>query len=283
MQTKILQLAEGQTLEVLIHGAADKQAVIFHHGSMAASEIMAPLYRAAEKMNIFAIGITRPGYAQSSRREGRRAGNYYLETQAVADHFKLTKFVSLGWSSGGPAAISDSQDYRCKGVVTIAGDAPRVGHDWLDYVEKYPPKNDALNPSESFDFSALKSITGDKLADVFGDLLSAADLEIGQGVHKDELAAGIRHGFSSGDFGVIDDSESDATDWEIDFSKIKVPVAVFQGDEDRMCTPAHGYYLADKIASSQLFIEEGEGHISLSYSHGDRLIAKALEYLNSKS
>ena len=280
MQTKILQLAEGQTLEVLIHGVAENQAVIFHHGSMAASEIMAPLYRAAEKMNIFAIGITRPGYAQSSRREGRRAGNYYLETQAVADHFNLTKFVSLGWSSGGPAAISDSQDYRCKGVVTIAGDAPRVGHDWLAYVEKYPPKNDALSHSDSFDFSALKSITGDELAHVFGDLVSAPDLEICEGVHRDEFAAGIRHGFSTGDFGVTDDFESDAADWGIDFSKIKVPVAVFQGDEDRMCTPAHGYYLADKIASAQLFIVEGQGHISLSYSQGDRIIAKALEFLN---
>ena len=280
MQTNLLHLAEGRTLEVLTHGAADSQAVIFHHGAMASSEIMAPLYRAAKKMNIFAIGITRPGYAQSSRREGRRANNYYLETQAVADHFNLTKFVSLGWSSGGPAAISDSQEYRCRGVVTIAGDAPRVGHDWLTYVEKYPPKDNSLNPSESFDLSALKSITGDELADVFGDLLSAADLEIGQGIHRDELAAGIRHGFSTGDFGVIDDFESDAADWGIDFSTIKVPVAVFQGDEDRMCIPAHGHYLADKISTAQLFMEVGQDHISLSYSQGDRLIAKALEYLN---
>jgi len=280
MQTKLLHLPEGQTLEVLTHGAADSQAVIFHHGAMASSEIMAPLYRAAEKMNIFAIGITRPGYAQSSRREGRRAGNYYLETQAVSDHFNLAKFVSLGWSSGGPAAISDAQDFRCKGVVTIAGDAPRVGHDWLAYVEKYPPKNDALSHSDSFDFSALKSITGNELADVFGDLLSAADLEICDGEHRDELAAGIRHGFSGGDFGVTDDFESDAADWGIDFSTIKVPVAVFQGDEDRMCTPAHGYYLADKIASARLFIVGGQGHISLIYSQGDRIITKALEFLN---
>ena len=280
MQTKLLHLAEGQTLEVLIQGNADTHAVIFHHGAMAASEIMAPLYRAAERMNIFAIGITRPGYAQSSRREGRRTSNYYLETQAVADAFNLTKFVSLGWSSGGPAAISDSQDYRCRGVVTIAGDAPRVGHDWQSYIDKYPPKNYTENPSQPSDLSALKSITGNELAAAFGDLLSAADLAISEGVHQDELAAGIRHGFSTGDFGVIDDFESDAADWGIEFSTIKVPVAVFQGDEDRMCTPAHGHYLADKIESAHLFIVEGQGHISLSYSQGDRIIAKALEYLN---
>ena len=279
MHTELLRLAEGRTLEVLTQGAADKQALIFHHGALSSSEVMAPLYRAAEKMNIFVIGITRPGYAKSSRRAGRRASNYYLETQAVADEFNLTAFVSLGWSSGGAAAISDSQDYRCKGVVTIAGDAPRVGHDWQSYFEKYTPKNYTPNLSQTSDLASLNSITGDELVGAFGDLLSAADLEICQGVYRDELAAGIRHGFSSGDFGVIDDFESDAADWGIDFSKIKVPVAVFQGDEDRMTTPANGHYLVDKIASAQLFLEEGQGHISLGYSQANRIITKALDFL----
>ena len=74
---------------------------------------------------MFAIGVTRPGYAGSSRRPGRRASSYVEDTRLILDHLKIEKFVSFGWSSGTPAAISDALDSRSKGVISISGDAPK--------------------------------------------------------------------------------------------------------------------------------------------------------------
>ena len=49
------------------------------------------------------IGITRGGYAGSTRRSGRRTFNYVDETRLVLDHFGVKEIVSFGLSSGGPA------------------------------------------------------------------------------------------------------------------------------------------------------------------------------------
>ena len=83
------------------------------------------------------------------------------------------------------------------------------------------------------------------------------------------------------DFGTLDDLESDASPWGIDLSKVTHRVAVFQRDEDRMCIPAHGYFLADRLANAELILAPGEGHISLVYNQSSAIVDKALEILNS--
>jgi len=91
----------------------------------------------------------------------------------------------------------------------------------------------------------------------------------------------MRHGMAPGDFGALDDLESDASPWNIELEGITKPVAVFQGDEDRMCTPAHGYFLAEKIPTAKLFLERGEGHISLMYSKSAEIVGEAIKLLDA--
>ena len=243
MQREFLALSDGRTLEVVTQGKPQSKALILHHGAFGSSENMAPIFREASALGYFAIGITRPGYAGSSRRAGRRANDYFIETIEVLKHFGINKFVSLGWSSGSPAAISDTQDNRCKGAITISGDAPRDSADWQEFVEKYPPKNPATEAPIPRTFEEIRSVSADNLVNLFNHGLSLSDVEICESSFKDEFANAIRHGMKSGDFGASDDLESDAAPWGIDLQTVKQPVAIFQGDEDRMCTPAHGYFL----------------------------------------
>ena len=130
MKNILLDSGEGRVLEVVTSGELSERAFVFHHGGVGCSEGMAPLYRAASDAGVFLIGITRGGYARSSRREGRRTFNYVNDTRVALDHFGVTEFVSFGWSSGGPAMVSDLQDSRCVGGIGIASDAPRVSEDW---------------------------------------------------------------------------------------------------------------------------------------------------------
>ncbi len=279
MKTHLLNLPNQQLLEVVTVGEPHSTALVFHHGALGSSENMAPLFHEAEARGIFAIGITRPGYSGSTRREGRRTSDYFLETRAAIDHFHVESFVSLGWSSGSPAAISDTQDSRCKGAVTISGDAPRVSSDWQTYIEKYPSINGDASSFEWPSFDDFRKCSSEEIVDLFGAALSKGDVEVCRSGASEELTFAIHRGMAPGDFGALDDFESDAAPWGIDLAQVSQPVAIFQGDEDRMCTPAHGHFLADHLANAHFYLEIGEGHISLMYNKSREIIDKAIEFL----
>jgi pimeloyl-ACP methyl ester carboxylesterase len=281
MKPHLLDLSENQLLEVVLEGEPQRKALVLHHGAFGSCENMAPIFREATQRGYFVIGITRPGYAGSTRRKGRRAKDYVLETKAALDHFKVEKFVSLGWSSGSPAAISDLQDIRCNGAITIAGDAPRDSNDWESYLEKYLPSNPPTESADFPGFDVFRSCTAGELVPVFGSSLSTKDVEICNSGMGEELAIAMRKGMASGDFGALDDMESDASPWGIALSEVTKPVFIFQGGEDRMCTPAHGHFLADNIPGAQLIIEQGEGHISLMYNKAAEIVDRAIKILNS--
>ena len=71
MQTHLIHLENNQILEVVTEGDPRDSAIVLHHGALGSSENMAPFFRIAHDRGYFAIGITRPGYAASTRREGR--------------------------------------------------------------------------------------------------------------------------------------------------------------------------------------------------------------------
>jgi pimeloyl-ACP methyl ester carboxylesterase len=277
-----LDAGEGRVLEVITAGNPSGRAFVFHHGGLGCSQGMASLFRAASDLGVFLIGITRGGYAGSSRRPGRRTFNYVNETRIALDHFGVNEFVSFGWSSGGPAMVSDLQDERCVGGIGIASDAPRVSHDWESYLEKYPPANADGYSAEGFewDLEAAHSLRGEDLERYFDLLLCPRDREMVRGEFADELAEGIRIGMAPGLEGLLDDFESDADSWGIDLGALKKPVAIFQGSDDRFCAPAHGYYLNDNLGNSELILIEGQGHLSLMYDHANDMVTKALSYFN---
>jgi pimeloyl-ACP methyl ester carboxylesterase len=283
MKAELLAAGEGRVLEVVTAGTPSDKALIFHHGGFGCAQGMAPLFRAGANTGLFLIGITRGGYAGSTRRPGRRTFNYIDETRLALDHFGINKFVSFGWSSGGPAMVSDLQDERCVGGIGIASDAPRVSDDWQSYVDKYPPANlvgvgaDAV----AWDLEAARRLHGKDLEGYFDNALSPRDREFVRGEFADELAEAIRIGMEHGIEGLLDDMESDADHWVINLRSIKKPVALFQGADDRMCTPAHGHYLRDNLGNAELILIENQGHIAIAYDHAADMIAKALSYFAS--
>jgi hypothetical protein len=87
MKTHSINMPNEKLLEIVTDGETHSTALVFHHGALCTSENMAPLFREAQSRGIFVIGITRPGYSGSTRREGRRASDYFLETQAAINNF----------------------------------------------------------------------------------------------------------------------------------------------------------------------------------------------------
>ncbi len=111
--------------------------------------------------------------------------------------------------------------------------------------------------------SELRDVQADDIISAFGDLLSAVDQQALRDGLADYLAASCRAAVSRGYDGWRDDDLAFLTDWGIDLAHIRVPVSIWQGDQDRMVPRNHGRWLGEHIAGATTHLVPGEGHVSL--------------------
>src|SRR5262249_11350835 len=119
---------------------------------------------------------------------------------------------------------------------------------------------------------SLRSVTGPQLADAFGDLVAPVDKAGLVGGFADELAAGVRRALAPGFDGWSDDDPAFPTDWGFRLDEIHVPVAVWQGELDRMVPFAHGRWLLRHVSGAQAHLVPGHGHLSLVVQHRDEVL-----------
>jgi pimeloyl-ACP methyl ester carboxylesterase len=110
---------------------------------------------------------------------------------------------------------------------------------------------------------AFATITPDTVVAALGDLISDVDKKALEGPMAAFLAESARHALSTGIAGWRDDDLAFTTDWGFELSGIAVPVAVWQGRQDRMVPYAHGEWLAAEIPGAEAHLFEDEGHVSL--------------------
>jgi pimeloyl-ACP methyl ester carboxylesterase len=125
----------------------------------------------------------------------------------------------------------------------------------------------------------FSQVTGPKLIECFGGLLSEPDKIILTPAFAEEDAAIIRRALQVSYYGWFDDDMAFVADWGFDLSAIKVPVSLWQGDLDFMVPHSHGIWLQKNIPNSVLMFKEGEGHISLPENRRGDIIKEALSYM----
>jgi pimeloyl-ACP methyl ester carboxylesterase len=125
---------DGRTLEAVEEGDPDGTLVVFHHGSRGAAVPFEPFDRAAAERGIRLVTFSRAGFGDSSRDEGRGVASAAADAAALADHLAAERFLTMGWSGGGPHALACAAllPGRVRAVATIAGVAPydAQGLDW---------------------------------------------------------------------------------------------------------------------------------------------------------
>jgi pimeloyl-ACP methyl ester carboxylesterase len=79
--------------------------------------------------------------------------------------------------------------------------------------------------------------------------------------------------------GWVDDDLAFVNPWGFELSEIKVPVLLYQGDEDKMVPYAHGQWLAEHLPQEKLrkHLIPGQGHISIFIGQSDGIIDELLE------
>jgi pimeloyl-ACP methyl ester carboxylesterase len=123
--------------------------------------------------------------------------------------------------------------------------------------------------------ATLGSVTGADVASSLGGLVQAADKAALTGEYAEHMAAALRGGVRAGIAGWRDDDLAFTRDWG--FTLGGAPTAIWQGDQDLMVPYAHGRWLAANIPGARAHLVPGEGHLSLTVSCFDRILADLLD------
>ena len=286
----LIELDDGRRLELTAVGPADGRALVLHLGTPSGPVDVPALSGPAAERGLRTVTCGRPGYAGSTPRPGRRVADVAGDVAAVLDRLGYQRFVTLGWSGGGPHALACAAllPRRCAAAASLAGVAPYEA-DGLDWVAGMAAENveefaaaaagpDALTAFLERASVELRTVTGDDVATALGGLVSPVDVDALAGAFADELAATLRAAVSTGIAGWRDDDLAFVQPWGFDPSTIDVPVAVWQGGEDRMVPAAHGAWLGQRVPGARAHLEPDAGHLSLVNAAGrilDDLLAAA--------
>jgi pimeloyl-ACP methyl ester carboxylesterase len=283
-------LAGGRAVDLLVGGAKDGPALVMHHGTPSDASLWAAWSDVARANGLRLFSLSRPGYATSTRAPGRCVANVASDVRAVLDAFDVPWFVTAGWSGGGPHALATAHliAERCRACATLAGVGPYAASD-LDFLSGMGPENHAefgaaLRGEADVrawlleNGATFATVTGEELATAFGGLVPQIDKDVLNNGFAGDMAAEMRRALARGLDGWIDDDLALTRHWGFEVAEMRVPVAIWQGDEDLMVPPSHGAWLAAHIPTAVAKPARGHGHISLVTTFRDDIVRELLEH-----
>lgn len=280
-----LRLVDGRILEYLAAGPVGGTPLVFHHGTPFSAVLFDPLVEIAARHGLRTVVHSRPGYAGSSPRPGRRVASVVDDVTALLAELDADRFVTVGWSGGGPHALACAAllPERCLAAATIAGVAPYAadGLVWLDgmgaeNIEEFAaavagPETLAAYLTAQVD--SLAGVRGDQIGAALGDVVSEVDRGVLTDDFAEYLAAAFRSAVSGGIDGWYDDDLAFVDDWGFDPAAVRAPVSIWQGAEDRMVPFAHGGWLAERVSGAAAHLLPAEGHLSLVLARFEDIVA----------
>ena len=263
-----LKLPDGRTLHFYDHfpaadqpRRADALAVFWQHGTPNIGAPPAPLFAAAERLNLRLVGHDRPGYGASSPLPGRDAASAASDVASLADALGLTRFAVMGHSGGGPHALACAAllPERVVGAVSLAGLAPfgAPGLDW--FAGMYPGGAAELRAAQA-GREALAACLASGGFDP--EMFTPADHAALSGDWA-WLNSVVQAAQASGPGPMIDDDLAYVAAWGFDPAQITVPLLLIHGEQDRIVPSSHSRWLADHCASAELRLFPDDGHLSV--------------------
>jgi pimeloyl-ACP methyl ester carboxylesterase len=280
----MVSLPDGRVLDVLVGSPAAGPGLLFHHGTPGNATRYETWFEAAEARGLRPVAYSRPGYATSTRDPGRTVASAAADVASLLDQLGIEQFLTLGGSGGGPHSIACAALFpeRCLGSAALVTVAPWAaeGLDWwtgmtqsnVDEFGAALEGEAALLAWMAVEGDAYRHITGATMVAALGDALPAVDQAVATGEWAEHEAAGIRRALEHGFDGWVDDDLAFSKPWGFDPRSIRVPVQIWQGEEDRLVPWSHGQWLADAIPGAQFTLAKGQGHFSLGTTNRDQIL-----------
>jgi pimeloyl-ACP methyl ester carboxylesterase len=275
MRQREVTTPDGRRL--LAHDAGDVsgQAVFVFNGTPSVGRPAAPHAEDAARNGIRLVGFDRPGYGDSTPNPGRTVADVAADAAAVADALRIRRFACWGISGGGPHALACAAllPDRIAAAASLAGVAPwdAEGLDWLagmgeanlEEFEATLQGEDALRPLLEREAEQLRSAGIEGAIEAMKTLLTPVDRGVLERGFGRQVVALMAEGVAGGVEGWLEDGLAFVAAWGFEPDRIRVPVLVWHGRQDRFVAPAHSEWLAARIPGAEARIEDGEGHLTL--------------------
>jgi pimeloyl-ACP methyl ester carboxylesterase len=267
---------DGRTLTVREGGDPGGVPVLTISGTPGSSTLFAAHVRDAEERGVRLFSYDRPGYGGSSRHAGRAAADCAADIAAVCDELGLDRICVWGISGGGPHALAAAAllPGRVAAAASLASVAPydADGLDWLAgmgelNVEEFGvifEGEDAHRAAMEEQREGLLAAKPEDLVEQWGTLLGPADREVATGEFAAELLEHMRAGLEPGGDGWLDDDLAFVKPWGFDVASIRIPVLLWQGEQDKFVPFGHGVWLAERIPGVDARLTAEDGHLTLA-------------------
>jgi pimeloyl-ACP methyl ester carboxylesterase len=266
-----LDLPDGRTLHVYdtAGDGEDRLAVLWHHGTPNLGAPPEPLLPAAARLGIRWVSYDRPAYGGSTPRPGRDLASAAADAAAIADGLGIGRFAVMGHSGGSNHALASGAllPARVPAVVCVSALAP-MHAEGLDWFAGMAPAGAAELAAAARGRAALV------------DRLTSTDFDPGQFTPADHAAlAGswswlgsvAGQALAGGLGGMVDDDLAYVAPWGFDPARVRAPVLLLHGGQDRVAPSAHARWLAGRIPSAELWLRPEDGHISVLAAAEDAL------------
>jgi pimeloyl-ACP methyl ester carboxylesterase len=124
---------------------------------------------------------------------------------------------------------------------------------------------------------SFATITAEDVIASLGGLASEVDRAAVSGEAAAWLAETFRESVRNGIWGWFDEERAFVRPWGFEVGEIRVPVAIWQGGQDRMTPPSHGAWLARAIPGARPHLLPDHGHLSLGVNSFGLLLDDLLE------
>jgi pimeloyl-ACP methyl ester carboxylesterase len=273
VRTEDLRLGDGRTLRVYVTEPAASPVqltVLWHHGTPNVGEPPLPLMGDADRLGIRWVSFDRPGYGGSTRLPGRALASVAADAAELAGRWGVDRFATMGHSGGACHALATAAAVGDRGSAAVRGAplAPRRGFGpagWFDGMgaagaaELRAAARGRVElehhlASTAFDPEQFTPADHEALAGPWGWLGTVAERALEGGLD-----------------GMADDDLALVGDWECDLDRVRCPVLVVHGEQDRIAPVAHGAWIADRLAAATLWRAPDDGHVSVLGAAGRAL------------
>jgi pimeloyl-ACP methyl ester carboxylesterase len=266
---------DDRTLRVYEAGATDGVPMIVHHGTPTSGRLYSRHVALAEAGGIRVIGYDRPGYAGSTRHEGRSIAGAADDVRAIANHFGFDRVTTWGISGGGPHALACVAllPDLVAAAASLGGVAP-MDADGLDWTAGMGEENlegfaavraggAALDAYLDAHRAELLQADAEKLVAAWDTLLAPVDRAVLTGMFAEYVVESVQAALEPGNDGWRDDEIAFAKPWGFSLEAIGTPVLLWHGTHDLFVPVSHGEWLAARIQGVDARISDDDGHLTL--------------------
>ena len=266
-----LELGDGRRLHVYDTAGEDAGglAVFWQHGTPNLGEPPAPLFAAAAEHGMRWVSHDRPGYGSSTALPGRDVASVAADVGGIADALGIERFAVMGHSGGGVFALACAAllPERVLGAVCASALAP-FDAEGLDWFAGMAPGGAAELRAATRGRAALETQLAS--SDWDPEQFTPADHAALAGAWAwmgDVAVKSLQQGVG----GMVDDDLSYVAPWGFDPARVRAPVLLLHGGQDRVAPRSHAGWLARHVPSAELWVRPDDGHVSVLHAGAEAL------------